>query len=85
VERAWSNFDLAVDASAVRVLTLDGAGRLWLAGAGPWVVVGKRALDLSSLPPLAGSEVIAMVADPHRRDVVIVSIGERGLLYVATE
>lgn len=89
-EKAWSNVDLAVDAGAVRVLALDGAGRLWLAGAGLWVVVGNRAvgnrvIDLASLPPLAASEVIAMIADPHRRDGVIVSLGERGLVYVATE
>ena len=69
----------------MRVLALDGAGRLWLAGAGLWVVVGDRAVDLSSLPPLNGVDVIAMIADPHRRDGVIVSLGDRGLLYVATE
>ena len=85
VEKAWSNFDLAVDGGAVRVLALDGAGRLWLAGAGLWVVVRNRVVDLSSLPPLAGVDVIAMIADPHRREGVIVSIGDRGLLYVATE
>ena len=84
-EKTWTTVDLAVDGSAVRVLALDGAGCLWLAGAGLWVVVRDRAVDLSSLPPLAGVDVIAMIADPHRREGVIVSLGDRGLLYVATE
>jgi hypothetical protein len=83
--RAWANVRLAVDASRVRVLARDDAGRLWLAGDGLWVVVDDRVVDLSALPPLAGADVLAMAADPHRLEGVVMSLGERGLLYVATE
>jgi len=85
VESTWSNVDLPVDGSVVRMLALDDAGRLWLAGTGLWVVVRDRVVDLSGLEPLAGVDVVALIADPHRREGVIVSLGERGLVYVATE
>ena len=49
------------------------------------VVVVAAQFDFKLLPALSGVEVVAMIADPHRRDGVIVSLGERGLLYVATE
>lgn len=83
--RVWSDVDLGVDASAVRQLIVDDGGRLWLGGDGLWVVVNGRARDLSAIPALSGVEVVAIIADPHRREGVIVSLGERGLLYVATE
>ena len=79
----WASANIS--RAGARVLARDGGGRLWLAGDGLAVVSRGRIIDLSRLPPLAGVDVIAMIADPHRRDGVIVSLGERGLLYVGTD
>lgn len=81
----WARFDLALDQGAVRALTTDSMGRLWIGGAGLSVVARGRVVDLSGLPALRGVEVVDMIGDPHFVGGVIVSIGERGILYVEVE
>ena len=83
---SWRPAKLGVDGSRVDTLSRDGRGRLWLAGAGLWLLPNgsTRARDLSSLPMLRGVRAVEVIADPHRQGGVIVSLGDRGLLYVST-
>ena len=82
----WSASRLDLQDGSVRVLGRDDAGRLWLGGVGLWLLdEKKRLIDLAAIPALRGRDVVAIIADPHRRSGVIVSLGARGLLYVATE
>jgi hypothetical protein len=65
----------------VRRLFKDRQGRLWLGGAGLWMIDGRgnplRSFD--ALPMIAGSEVEVIGADSEP-DSVVVSLGARGIV-----
>jgi hypothetical protein len=68
----------------VDLLCRDGLGRVWMAGEGVWIVDpdGKRLHDGEAIPMIGGGKVVAIAADPKRRDGVILSLGSRGVVFV---
>jgi hypothetical protein len=59
-------------------LARDGAGRIWIAGRGLWLLDGSRAIDVrAAAPAVVDTEVRTLVA---RGDRLHLALSERGLL-----
>jgi len=59
-------------------LARDGAGRIWIAGRGLWLLDGSRAIDArAAVPAVVDTEVSTLVA---RGDRLYLALSERGLL-----
>jgi hypothetical protein len=81
---ALSAAPFASSGADVTLLGRDGQGRIWLFGARVHLFdprTGELSL-VAHLPLLEASEPIAVGEDPDARDGVIVSIGERGVLFI---
>jgi hypothetical protein len=76
---------LPVPDRPITSLASDGLGRVWMGGEGLWVVDadGKTLHDCAAVPMIGRTSVVTIAADPGRRDGVIVSLEERGVVFVA--
>ena len=73
-------------AGGVNALARDGGGRIWLGGSGLWLLDETDTLhELSRLPVVSAALISDIVADPDDPNGVVVSLGDRGLIFVGTD
>ncbi len=68
----------------VERLARDGLGRLWLAGAGLWMLAPGAAApeSLGPVPMIGQGGCGALAADPDRPDGIIAGLGDRGVVFL---
>ena len=83
--RKLTKVDFGEPPKPVNTLVRDGLGRLWLGGkSGLWMVDagGKTLESFDRMPWLRRNEVESLGIDPSHKDGVIVTLGDRGVVFV---